>query len=238
MVYVYAITESAGLAAEAPLGLEERPLAALGEDGVGAVFSRHPADTRIAHATQNFWKHEQVVEWLMRGYALLPARFGTIFPDEAGLAAALGRNRERLAAGIERVRGCVELGVRVMRESIDSPAAVSRRTGATSGREYMAARLEEERKRRDDRAAAEHVAGALHAPLASLATDSTRRVLPAPQVVMIAAYLVSRDRADAFRQTVRELAERRPGVRVLCTGPWPPYHFVPSLGDAGRADHG
>jgi hypothetical protein len=93
----------------------------------------------------------------------------------------------------------------------------------------MAARLLEERQRREERQHAERIAEQLHAPLAAMAVSDTRRVLVTPQLLLTAAYLVPRDRTEAFRHRVDALGASHPDLRVLCTGPWPPYHFVPSI---------
>jgi hypothetical protein len=49
-------------------------------------------------------------------------------------------------------------------------------------------------------------------------------------LLFTAAFLV-RDNIEPFRQRVHELAAERRDLRFLCTGPWPPYHFVPSIND-------
>jgi hypothetical protein len=46
---------------------------------------------------------------------------------------------------------------------------------------------------------------------------------------MTGAYLVRRESLETFRQTVGEVGKSEPDLRFLCTGPWPPYHFVPEL---------
>lgn len=239
MVYVYAITDST---AAAPGGLMDRtpgigaaPLEARTCDALAAVFSRHPAQS-IKPAPENVWRHEQVVEVIMRRHAVLPARFGTLFRDDAGLDAALLRNCRPLLAGLERVSGCVELGLRVLWEP--GAAAGPEQPADGSGRAYMAARLAEERARREQRRRAEVIADELHKPLAALATECATRVLARPEVLLSAAYLVRNEIAQAFRESVQRLGDARPDLRLLCTGPWPPYHFVPPLLDPPEANLG
>jgi len=77
----------------------------------------------------------------------------------------------------------------------------------------------------------------LHEPLAQQARDSALRPLLTPELLLSAAYLVERDQVETFRERIGRLVEQHPTVRILCTGPWPPYHFVPALG-AWEADHG
>jgi hypothetical protein len=93
----------------------------------------------------------------------------------------------------------------------------------------MQARLEDERRRRATAERAERLAAELHDALAPLARDSARRVLPSADVVMSSAYLVPRNDADAFADRARELSASHADLHLLCTGPWPPYHFAPPL---------
>jgi hypothetical protein len=237
MVYVYAITDAPHLAAEAPRGLADEPLAVRAHESIAAVISRHAPGNRPSPVAENLWRHEQVVEWLMQAHAVLPARFGTTFADDVKLDAALAAHHGPLAAGLERVRGCVELGLRVMWEPAPQPSPAppaNSQPGATTGREYMAARLAEEQRRRDERRRAETLADALDPSLRGLAADSTRQILPAPQLPLTAAYLVPRELTTEFKRRVEELAAAHPAVRLVCTGPWPPYHFVPPIGDTGK----
>jgi len=77
----------------------------------------------------------------------------------------------------------------------------------------------------------------VHEPLTQLARDGVLRPLLTQDLLLSAAYLVERGRVDAFRAHIAALSAAHAGVRILCTGPWPPYHFVPPLGPV-EADHG
>jgi hypothetical protein len=230
MVYVYAITESVGRPAADQRGLEDRPLAVEVAGSIAAVYSVHdgPAPRPTA---DHLWRHEQVIEHLMTDRTVLPARFGTTFGDDGKLAAMLATHHDRLLVGLQRVRGHVELGLRVLWKTPeardDDPAEPSEPTGHA----YMKVRLAEEQRRRAELGRAESLADELDGPLAGLSSERTRRVLARPEVPLTAAYLVPRANLDAFRREVQRLGTARPDVRLLCTGPWPPYHFVPSLVD-------
>ena len=234
MVYAYAITDSPEPAVDSRAGLCDRPLEWRASDGIAAVVTCHTTGG-LRPTAENVWRHEEVVEWVMRGRAVLPARFGTVFGDEEQLHATLTLNRGRLTAGLERVRGCVELGLRVLWNPPESSSSSGAVAAGNSGRAYMAARLAEERLRREQLRSAEQIADALHAPLATCAVDSTRRILPRPELPLTAAYLVRRDETDQFRRVVEGLSAAHPKLRLLCTGPWPPYHFVPSIHQPAEA---
>lgn len=167
----------------------------------------------IAEPTaEDLWRHEELLERLLADRDLLPVRYGTLVEDEDAAARIISERHDELVAALERVRGAVEVAVRVV-----SRAPVPEHRPAASGREYI-----------DDRAQDVRAAAAVHADLAARARDST--VLRGDELLR-AAYLVERDRVDAFVQAVQRLQAERPDLALVCTGPWPPFSF--SSGGAG-----
>jgi hypothetical protein len=216
-------------------GIDDEPLRVCARDGIGVVFSDSAAGT-VRPTPPNVWRHEQIAERLMKDHAVLPARFGTVMPDPDAVEETLARHYEAFADGLRRIRGCVELGVRVMWQSESGPGANGYGPAAppidapgASGRAYLAARLEEERLRRETVRRAAELAGELNDAFRSCAADGTFQVLPSPKFVMTGAYLVPHDQTAEFRRRVEDAGAAHPDVRLLCTGPWPPYHFVPAV---------
>jgi hypothetical protein len=231
MIYVYAITAGAPSPAtlESARGIDDAALDARGPRSVSAVYSAVEMSPRPSR--ESAVRHERVVERLMAKRTVLPARFGTVLRDAAALDEVLATNHERLVQGLERVDGCVELGVRVLwdaeGERVEEPAELP--AGGGPGRAYLAARAAEERQRRRVEARAGELAANLNNLLRPGARDGVVRVPPDPRFVMAGAYLVAREKVAEFRHAVEDAARVFETLRLLCTGPWPPYHFVPEL---------
>jgi hypothetical protein len=179
------------------------PVVAVRSDGVSVLCAPANGDTVDADA---LWRHEELLEGLMKLRPLLPVRYGTRVQDEAAAAAAVAGRGAALMAQLDHVRGAVELSVRVRAVEASPPA-----TGAESGVEYLRART-----------AASRIGEGVHAALEPLARDC--RVLGGAEPLR-AAYLVEHDDVDAFVARVRELQGEHPELAILCTGPWPPYSF-------------
>jgi hypothetical protein len=64
----------------------------------------------------------------------------------------------------------------------------------------------------------------VHAPLSKLARATVRR--SDTSELLRAAYLVDRDAVGRFADLVARLQASNPDLRLLCTGPWPPYSFA------------
>ena len=73
---------------------------------------------------------------------------------------------------------------------------------------------------------AEDAARELHDPLAAVACASSRRAGADAATLLAASYLVDRARIDEFRARVDQVSAASPRVRVVCSGPWPPYSFT------------
>lgn len=224
MLYLYAIIDRPGEPPALGAGLGGQPLRCRGWGRVGAVVSEFAGPAPRAEADL-LWRHEEVVEGLLRERAVLPVRFGTLLADEAALEELLRERHDRFVAGLARVAGRVELGLRVLWEPPAAPAA-ERPAGPESGRDYLLRRAAAERAAQARRQEAEAQAGELHAGLARLAAASAQRVLPSERMLLSAAYLVDRAALGDFRAAVGELGDARPELRLLCTGPWPAYNFV------------
>jgi hypothetical protein len=206
VIELYAVVDHPGppLPALAPLG-------AVAERDLALVFA--PAgDADLS--PESLWRHEHVVEALMEGRDLLPVRYGTRVEDEQAAAHTLRERHAELAGALDGVRGAVELSVRVLGEREPSTAPEA----AQSGTDYI-------RTKARAAAASDRATRAVDEPLARIARASSRRPTQAETELLRAAYLVERERVTDFARRVSELQDAHSRLRLLCTGPWPPYSF-------------
>jgi hypothetical protein len=227
MVYLYAITDRPDAPVPPIPGLDGVSLHILAHRDIGAAISPF-SKGGMPPTENNLWLHEAVLEFLMADRIVLPVRFGTMLADESAVRDAIEARYADFAADLERVRGRVELGLRVLwNDDDDSPRiAKTENSMCLGGRAYMLDRLERERKAQDRRRQAAAIADELDAPLVGLSAESVRRVLTTPRLLLTAAYLVERDSVATFREKVEAIGAGRPELRFLCTGPWPPFNFV------------
>jgi Gas vesicle synthesis protein GvpL/GvpF len=217
VIYAYGICLPATATPPPPRrGLGGAILRRLQSDGLAAIYSRHRA-LRLRPSAELVLIHERVVETIMESGPVLPLRFGTQLEREERLAELLDRRRYELLRALERVRGHVELGLRVF--SGNGLNAAESGASERTGRDYLLARAAEQ-QRSDE--AAQH----LHAPLAELASASRMREHTTPPTVLVAAYLVDIEQVSEFRARADELARHYQHLQAVLTGPWPPYNFV------------
>jgi gas vesicle protein GvpL/GvpF len=203
----------------------EVPLAEFGEDVLRERLNDREWLEEKARA------HDEVIQRLLPLTTVVPLRFGSIHRDRTAVEAFLETRHDALAAALERVRGRVEVGVKIWLDRDQRPAR-ARQEAAATGRAYL-----EQRKRERERAAMaatsleEHLRD-VHRRLLARAEDG---VVNRPQsseltgrdaeMVLNAAYLVPGD-AHGFFAEVDRLRSERPELVFEATGPWAAYNFV------------
>jgi Gas vesicle synthesis protein GvpL/GvpF len=213
---LYGVVE-AGAARTRPVsgtGLDNEPLRAVFEGSLAAIVSEH-VGTELQPRIERLRDYESTVRRLMERGAILPARFGSLLADEGAVHGLLRRRHRDLLARVRRVRGAVELALRANWRAGGGMITDARPPSGTS---YLRARLELRQNAR-------RVASELD-PLTALARSSRRTLSPAPDLPVLDAYLVERDRVREFVAMVAELDEGLDEVELTCTGPWPPYSFA------------
>src|SRR5262249_43947075 len=129
--------------------------------------------------------------------------------DDSALARDLQGRLPGIRRALERVSGCVEIGVRVAAAMPSRPAV-----GAPTGTVYMHERL----------ARLAEQGPITHEPHENL-EDLSRASVQASRGGFEGAYLVDRSRLDAALAAMRRFAAAHPELTVVSTGPWAPYSF-------------
>lgn len=216
MIYAYGICEPAVTAPKfRRRGLGGASLRALEREGLAVVYSRHRS-LRPRPIPTLVFDHERVVEAIMARGAVLPLRFGTQLDREEELEAVLAARRDELLRSLERVRGKVELGVRVIPERPRVPGTPG---PERSGRGYLLARVRAHRRH-------QQATREVHTVLASMSSASCVRQAERPPAIFVAAYLVDSDRVGEFQLEADQLSGAQLGTQLIVTGPWPPYSFA------------
>ena len=236
--------EAGGLAAL----VSRVPLAEFGAEPLRENLNDLAWLERVARA------HEAVLDAALRESTIVPLRLCTIYESERSVREMLEREHDGLARALDALEGRQEWGVKLLvdeerleehaRSRSAEAAALEEELGARSGGgAYMLRRRLERHVREVLDALAVELADEVHAQLADTAGDAI--VLP-PQnpelsghegkMLLNGAYLVDAERIGEMREQVAELEERHRalGARLVLTGPWPPYNFVPGGGGSLR----
>ena len=231
-LYLYAIVDNNAALDSLPAGLDGKPvtLVSFGELAavVGEVELSALNDTVSAAVI-----HEDIVEKILEQRRVLPVRFGTIFSSRQAMFDALDAHYPQLVADLARLDGQVELGLRVFWDPAvqvadatdDTP--ISQLTNIESpGIAYLRTRFAEAAQERTLRRMATAVEVFCRQMLEPLCTDLQVNVLLTAAIPVSAACLLPRAAVDEVVAKVATLQASRTDLRFVCTGPWPPYHFI------------
>ena len=233
-LYVYCLgDELSGAAFEGMAGVGGAPVRLLSLGRLSAVVS-DAHEEPVAVTEENLLAHNRVNAAALAVSTPLPFRFGTRAAPER-LAEYAAANEAALAEALARVRGRVEMSVKLMDKAEGQGQKASGAGVAGGGEEATAAvgrgtafLLKKRREVLGEESArlrAEELAAWLAAGLAGLALESAARVSPSEAIVVRAAHLVERGRVLYSATRLRELGASRPDLRLLTSGPWPPYSF-------------
>lgn len=217
------------------VGAEPGPVRRVAVEQIAAVVGVAPAKLRAKR--RDLAAHHRLLTALAEQGTVLPMRFGVVAPDDEALRGQLRRDADRYLAALHEVAGTAEYNVKLLADE----DAVVRRAAETDPavlREREAADAGYEGRIRLGQAVASAVEEALSADaeriVATLA-PLARRTAPAPATADTAintSFLVADEQSERFRGAADELARALRGDgEVRCTGPLPPYSFVP--GDDG-----
>ena len=232
-VYLYAIIDQADtVPVITKAGIEDAEVYTIAYKDIAAVVSDISGELTVTD--EMVWRHEAIVEQLMVSYALLPIQLNTRLRDQTALANVMQQGYCDFVRDLNRVRGSVELAVRVFweaksdgrqdDETLDAPHPSM--TGEGAGRRYMMARFHKERGDQDIRQRANRLREKIHAELGPLAAQGDLKILRTSNQLMMGSYLVRFDRIGDFSERLVALGAEHPEFHFTCTGPWPAYSFV------------
>jgi len=237
--YLYCLSDELADATDAPVeglsGVGDARARLHSVGGVCAVVSEFEGE-RVAVTRENLRAHNRVNAHVLARVTPLPFRFGTL-ADEARLDAYVAANETALAEALARVRGSVEMGVKlrlVKGASEESAAKVEvvkvEEAGAAQeasgkGTAFLLAKRREILGEEALKARAERAAEQLAECVAGLARESEVRLSPEGPIVVRASHMVAREDVSEYRARVRDLSATLEGLQTLASGPWPPYSF-------------
>ncbi len=201
--------------------------------------------------------HERIVEAAMVETPILPMRFGTIFLNPEGVKQMLRENAGKFREGLAYLQGKEEWGVkgfsdrRRLQEAMFSkdPELVRLSEGLDAlspGRAFLARRRLEELAKAKVEARETEVARFAEEAITRQVVGLVRKP-PLPrqatgrrqEMILHLACLLRKDQVKGFLALVSRWNStyEAEGFELLATGPWPPYHFTPTVDrDAPSAD--
>ncbi|MBI4720313.1 MAG: GvpL/GvpF family gas vesicle protein [Chitinivibrionia bacterium] len=235
--YLYAIVAGPGDRTYGPIGINGGVVHTLSHGSVAAAVS-DMTEKRIRPERSKLAAHHAVVKRLMEDATVLPVAFGTLADSPQAIRKILKENRDDFVEQLNRVRGKVEMGLRV---AWDVPnifeymvnrhpelaalrdEVMGKQRGPSQEEKIELGRLFDRLLSQDRERHTEAVVEAL----APHCVDITRNQPREEREVMHLACLVDRELQKRFEDGVFEAAKLFDDHFAFdFNGPWAPHHFV------------
>lgn len=186
---------------------------------------------------ENALRHEQVNETVMNDYTVIPMSFGTVFKRTDDVIEFLKGTTDALMDVLQKMRDKIELGLKVNwdREAIIREIEqeneeirrlkeeINRASSSTYFARMQLGRLVEQAIT----VQADQFVSEVYDHLRDTAVASRAGKPIGDKMIMNAAFLVEREKANEFDSRVQDIARKYEGkLAFRYTGPWPPYNFV------------
>ena len=235
--YVYCIIQSESPLTFGPLGIGHEPaeVHTVHFKNLAAVVSATPM---VVHdpTRENVLAHQRVNETVMLQHTVLPMSFGTVFKTTNDIVELLRSAYDAFTDVLQKMRDKVEFGLKVLwdrdqiiREIEDEDEDIRRlktEISSQKGSTYFARMQYGRMIDAALQARSEQYVDDIFRSLRDVAVASRSNKPIGDRMIMNAAFLVSRDREQAFDVRVKEIGQRHDKLTFKYTGPWPPYNFV------------
>jgi hypothetical protein len=235
--YVYCIIESNEPLKFGPIGIGADPsdVYTVHYRNLAAVVSDAPLEV-LDSTRENVLAHERVNETVMRKHTVIPMSFGTVFKTRDDIVELLRSAYDAFHDVLDKMQDKLEFGLKVLwdrdvmvREIESQDEDVRRLKMEISGQKGSTYFARMQYGRLVDAALQAHsekYVAEIFEGLRDVAVASRANKPIGDKMIMNAAFLVSRDKEQAFDQRVKEIGARFDKLTFKYTGPWPPYNFV------------
>jgi hypothetical protein len=219
-----------------PAGIGRQPVLVVAHNGLSAALSELAESDLVPDVSQTL-AYERVVEHFFCDQTVIPLRYGCQLENASEVISLLEDHHEEYQKLLGDLEGLNEMGIRVLLEGSEagtktdtSPVPPETFPGTcNSGAAFLAAKRQHflglDRAVLDQRLLVDELCG----PLSGL---FVRRKVESPVLarsrLLSLYFLVPRVSVESFRQAARSLHPKE-AVKLLLSGPWPPYNFVDAL---------
>src|SRR5437899_5051091 len=235
--YVYCIIQATEPLRFGPLGIGADPseVHTINYRDVAAVVSDTPIEVHDP-TRENVLAHERVNETVMRQHTVIPMSFGTVFKTRDDIIELLRSAYDAFHDVLDKMQDKLEFGLKVLWDREVMVREIERadedirnlknQIGAQKGSTYFARMQFGRLVDAALQALSEKYVAEIFEALRGVAVASRANKPIGDQMIMNAAFLVSRDKELAYDHRVKQIGARHDKLTFKYTGPWPPYNFV------------
>ncbi|MBI4530713.1 MAG: GvpL/GvpF family gas vesicle protein [Candidatus Latescibacteria bacterium] len=232
MKCIYCLAGDLKSTGDFPPGLGGMKVYQVSSGEISALISDVNLDHVVNNAQNATVHHEVVQATLELSASVIPCRFGTLVHNEEEILSLLRVRSAWLDACLTRIRGKVEVGVAAIVDGMTSPVLRRWETegkgqSMTTGERYLLEKRQRYEVTKILRGQAECLSRKLNEATTPLwAEIKVEQRFIGYKLLLNLCYLIDRGKLSSFHYTYQQFKKRWPGVKLLYTGPWPPYSFT------------
>lgn len=241
--YLYCVTRSSFKSHQCLTGIDDYPLNIFYHDEIAAVLSEANA-FKIPVTPENALRHNAVVEGVHREQTVLPMRFSSVFDNKDKLQEFLKSRYSVFVSDLNRLHNKLEMGLRIISNNntiLRNKISWEKRRNAfpqASGSKYKVFHssnhaleyLEQRRSYFDfideQNNWIQEITNTCHAQFEGLYIECRKDEHNSALEGISLSYLIHNDCLTEFKNRFYDLKTSLEEFHFLCSGPWPPYHFV------------
>jgi len=175
-------------------------------------------------------EHARIVSECFKVATLLPFKFGTVFESDDALRQAMRNNKKTFADSIAKLRGKSEMHIKVTaRGGSSAIAEVLSVLPHKAGGEYLTRLKEQASRDRERQSRARALSVQVHKLLNPLQEEVSCKKVDTG-IVLDIAHLIDSNGVEKYQSRYSNALRQFKDVEISLSGPWPPYHFMPSPG--------
>ena len=173
--------------------------------------------------------HARVVSDCFRNTTVLPFRFGTVFETDDALRRAVRMNRKAFTQTVERLRGKAEMHLKlVIKDGSLREAMTDIVLPATAGGEYLVKLREQASRVRERQTKARAISVQVHKLFSPLEQDVSCKKVDSGGMLIDIAHLIDHKSVLKYQNRYNAATRQLKDCQIVISGPWPPYHFMPT----------
>jgi gas vesicle protein GvpL/GvpF len=172
-------------------------------------------------------QHAHVIGECFKRTTVLPFRFGTVFDDDDSLRRAVRLNRKAFLEGVIKLKGKAEMHLKLLIKDGSLREALQEvELPQTVGSEYLTKLREKAARHRERQTKARALSVQVHKIFDPLDQDVCCRKVDSGGMLIDIAHLIEHKQVEKYQNRYQTATRHLPGIEVVMSGPWPPYHFI------------
>lgn len=229
MKYVYCLaTYGPCTERSLPPGLGGAAVRQIAFKGVSVLISDLDSD-RSGVNIVNVLTHQEVVNAALSiSRSAIPCRFGTLFPEDKSILLLLEEHYELIKDQLVKLEGKMEVSIQAIfdRKTI-SPGVEERKKHKTAGVIYLLKKKEQSDVIKTLKGEADRFSQKLDQAVSPFWSDvKVQKQLVEKKLLLNVCYLVDQRDISSFKLAYERFKGENSSLKLLYTGPWPPYSFA------------